>query len=92
MTEILAVAWSLNNAESFEEVTSSCLQSPPSSQLPLSPAYRATIDLRTVGQHLNSRKAYSSMGKEGWEMFAADIGCIYNQFILWYVAKTHWDF
>mmetsp|Transcript_1038 Transcript_1038/g.1586 ORF Transcript_1038/g.1586 Transcript_1038/m.1586 type:complete len:287 (-) Transcript_1038:1787-2647(-) len=88
MAEILSIAWSWNNVESFEEVTLSSLpglkppEPSPSISTLSSTATRTTMDLRTVANNLYRNNVYSSTGKAGWEMFAADIGFVYNQFII----------
>ncbi len=91
MTKILSMAWSWRNAENFEKVTAASLRLPLPSSSGLSPTAETTIDLRAVGKNLNGRKAYSSIGLKGWETFAADIGFVYNQFILWCVARMYWN-
>eukprot|EP00551_Chaetoceros_affinis_P012548 CAMPEP_0203679712 /NCGR_PEP_ID=MMETSP0090-20130426/36666_1 /ASSEMBLY_ACC=CAM_ASM_001088 /TAXON_ID=426623 /ORGANISM="Chaetoceros affinis, Strain CCMP159" /LENGTH=1444 /DNA_ID=CAMNT_0050547455 /DNA_START=38 /DNA_END=4369 /DNA_ORIENTATION=- len=79
MTKILSKAWSLDRADLFQEVnaaTSALLKASSSSV-----AIESTVDLRSVGQHLDNGNTYP-LGRRGWEKFAADIGFVYNQFIL----------
>ena len=69
MSKILSKAWTLDRAETFQQVTS-----PPSSGSSIS------IDLQSVGDNLERGKY--PLGRKGWEKFAGDIGYVYNQFIL----------
>ncbi len=79
MTKILSKAWSLDRADIFQEVnaaTSALLKATSDNSI------RSTVDLRAVGEHLDNGSTYQ-LGRRGWEKFAADIGFVYNQFILW---------
>lgn len=68
MSKILSKAWTLDRAETFQQVTSS-----PSSST-------TSIDLQSVGDNLERGKY--PLGRKGWEKFAGDIGYVYTQFIL----------
>ncbi len=72
MTKILSKAWSLDNAETFQEVRNTGNTS--STGIP------HNIDLSTIGQNLENG-AYP-LGRKGWETFAAELGFVYNQFLI----------
>ena len=67
MSKILSKAWTLDRAETFQQVTSS-------------PSDSASIDLQSVGDNLE--RGQYPLGRRGWEKYARDIGNVYNQFIL----------
>ena len=77
MTKILSRAWGLERAEFFQDASSTTTTSSSSNADTASSAF---IDLSVVGQKLENGDY--PLGKKGWETFAAELGFVYNQFIL----------
>lgn len=82
MTKILSKAWSLDRAETFQEVSKDDIRI--SSTVGVghddSPSNSSPVDLSTIGQNLES--GVYQLGRKGWETFAAELGLVYNQFII----------
>lgn len=66
MNKILFKAWNLPDSAPFQEATS--------------PVNNAVRDLTVVGQNLD--KGMYEHGKSGWELFAKDMGTVYNWHII----------
>lgn len=66
MNKILFKAWNLPDSAPFQETTN--------------PGNNAVTDLTVVGQNLD--KGMYEHGKSGWELFAKDMGIVYNWHII----------
>lgn len=66
MNKILFKAWNLPDSAPFQEATN--------------PGNDAVRDLTVVGQNLD--KGMYEHGKSGWELFAKDMGIVYNWHII----------
>jgi hypothetical protein len=78
MTKVLSKAWSLDGADLFQEAVAVSADSNANASNSSTAGIR--LDLSTVGQHLDNGEY--SLGRKGWEAFAAELGYVYNQFIV----------
>ena len=72
MTKILSKSWGLERAEIFHDASTAMAADGSGSTF--------SIDLSVVGQKLENEDY--PLGRKGWETFAAELGFVYNQFLM----------